>query len=218
MKRWIGILVVVLLVVLAGEFAENWRSLPYVRAQSTTVGFAGGGLGIQGGVLSGNGSGFTNLNATNISSGTVADARLSGNVPLLNATNVFTGNNSFSGTVGANTVDWQCDVTGFCTMATLSVTKNLAGSVGIQTATVVGGCTFAAGAIGNSCTNTIILPVAESDTSYVITGCSVVSPSTGHTTTGGPNTLTTTTFKVDSVALDAVSTGGGTVECMVVHP
>lgn len=37
-----------------------------------------------------NGSALTNLNATNIASGTVADARLSANVPLLNAANTFT--------------------------------------------------------------------------------------------------------------------------------
>jgi hypothetical protein len=40
----------------------------------------------------GNGSSLTNLNASALASGTVADARLSGNVPLLNAAvNAFTG-------------------------------------------------------------------------------------------------------------------------------
>src|SRR5690606_8034087 len=43
-----------------------------------------------GGTISGNGSGLTNLNASNLSSGTLADARLSSNVPLLNAANTFT--------------------------------------------------------------------------------------------------------------------------------
>lgn len=38
----------------------------------------------------GDGSLLTNLNAGNISSGTIADARLSANVPLLNAANAFT--------------------------------------------------------------------------------------------------------------------------------
>lgn len=37
-------------------------------------------------------------NASNLTSGTLADARLSGNVPLLNAGNNFTGNNSFVST------------------------------------------------------------------------------------------------------------------------
>lgn len=45
----------------------------------------------------GSGAGLTSLNASNITSGTLSDARLSTNVPLLNANNVFTGNNTFSG-------------------------------------------------------------------------------------------------------------------------
>lgn len=39
----------------------------------------------------GSGAGLTALNATNITTGTLTDARLSTNVPLLNAANVFTG-------------------------------------------------------------------------------------------------------------------------------
>jgi hypothetical protein len=52
--------------------------------------------------LSGDGSGLTNLNASNISTGTLNDARLSSNVPLKNGNNVFTGINSF-GTVNGTT-------------------------------------------------------------------------------------------------------------------
>ncbi len=43
----------------------------------------------------GDGSGLTALNAANVSSGTLADARLSANVALLNNTQVFTGTNTF---------------------------------------------------------------------------------------------------------------------------
>ncbi|MFZ4576703.1 MAG: hypothetical protein ACOYN0_20160, partial [Phycisphaerales bacterium] len=46
----------------------------------------------------GNGAGITALNASNISAGTLADARLSANIPLLSAANGFTGSNTFSGT------------------------------------------------------------------------------------------------------------------------
>ena len=46
--------------------------------------------------LSGNGAGMTNLAAGNIASGSLSDARLSANVPLLNGTNVFTGTNTFT--------------------------------------------------------------------------------------------------------------------------
>ena len=49
--------------------------------------------------LSGNGAGMTNLAAGNIASGSLDDARLSSNVPLLNGTNVFTGTNRYTGTV-----------------------------------------------------------------------------------------------------------------------
>lgn len=58
------------------------------------------------------GSALTALNATELTTGTVADARLSANVPLLDAaTNTFTGNASFGGTLG---------VTGTTTLGTLS--------------------------------------------------------------------------------------------------
>lgn len=51
------------------------------------------------------GSALTALNGSNIASGTVADARLSSNVPLKNAANVFssTGDTSFAGKVGIGT-------------------------------------------------------------------------------------------------------------------
>ncbi len=46
--------------------------------------------------FSGPGSSLTSLNGTNISTGTVADARLSSNVPLKNGSNTFTGTNTFA--------------------------------------------------------------------------------------------------------------------------
>jgi hypothetical protein len=51
-----------------------------------------------------NGSNLTNLNASNISSGTLADARLSTNVALLNANQTFTGANTFSQAITVNTI------------------------------------------------------------------------------------------------------------------
>lgn len=55
----------------------------------------------------GDGSGLTSLNGSNIASGTVADARLSSNVPLKNAANVFTGtqtaNTTYASAVGGDT-------------------------------------------------------------------------------------------------------------------
>ena len=50
-----------------------------------------------GNIFGGNGAGLTNLNGSQISSGTVADARLSANVALLNTNQTFTGSNIFTG-------------------------------------------------------------------------------------------------------------------------
>jgi len=49
------------------------------------------------GTFSGTGSGLNNLNASLVTLGTLADARLSANVPLLDQNQVFTGSNSFAG-------------------------------------------------------------------------------------------------------------------------
>ena len=55
------------------------------------------------GSFTGNGSGLFSLNANNISSGSLADGRLSTNVALLNANQVFTGSNEFRTNVGFGT-------------------------------------------------------------------------------------------------------------------
>jgi len=51
------------------------------------------------GKFSGAGSNLTSLNASQLTFGTVADARLSGNVALLNTNQTFTGTNTFTGPV-----------------------------------------------------------------------------------------------------------------------
>lgn len=51
-----------------------------------------------------NGINLINLNASNISTGTVNDARLSSNIPLKNASNTFTQNNLFTANIGINTL------------------------------------------------------------------------------------------------------------------
>jgi hypothetical protein len=51
------------------------------------------------GSFSGDGSLLTGLNGTQITSGTVADARLSSNLPLKNGVNVFANNNDFTSSV-----------------------------------------------------------------------------------------------------------------------
>ena len=53
------------------------------------------------GNFSGNGSGLTSLNASQITSGTLPDARLSGNVPLLGGNQAFSGVNTFGSTANS---------------------------------------------------------------------------------------------------------------------
>jgi hypothetical protein len=60
--------------------------------------FSGAFNGAFGGAFTGNGSSLSNLNASQLTSGTVADARLSANVPLLNGNQAFSGVNSFTNT------------------------------------------------------------------------------------------------------------------------
>jgi hypothetical protein len=53
------------------------------------------------------GANLTNLNASNASSGTLSDSRLSSNVPLKNAANTFTGGTQ-AATSAAGSVGWSC--------------------------------------------------------------------------------------------------------------
>src|SRR5690606_37804007 len=56
-----------------------------------------------GGTISGNGSGLTNLNASNLSSGTVPGARLGGNQTMA-GNKTFSGNVTINGAVRAGTI------------------------------------------------------------------------------------------------------------------
>ncbi|MBS1724415.1 MAG: hypothetical protein JSS66_15845 [Armatimonadetes bacterium] len=77
----------------------------YVRLQTTTPGTAQAGHAnvtgtVRAGSFVGGGGGLTGLSASNISQGTLGQARLPGNVAFTNANNDFTGTNSFDGFVG----------------------------------------------------------------------------------------------------------------------
>jgi hypothetical protein len=81
---------------LSGTVPASALSGPYGNA--LTLNNAGNSYnGTFNGSVSGNGSGLTGLNASQLTTGTVPDARLSGNVALLNANQTFAGVNTFSG-------------------------------------------------------------------------------------------------------------------------
>jgi hypothetical protein len=93
------------------------------------------------GVFAGNGTGLTNLAATNLT-GTVADARLSTNVAQLSANQAFTGANRFAGvgvlTNAANTLAGTLSGNG----GGLTNLNAAAISGGITTNLLIGGHTF----------------------------------------------------------------------------
>lgn len=64
------------------------------------------------------GANLTNLNASNLASGTVTDARLSANVPLINAVNNFSAANTFSAAGTALSVTNNATIGGTLTVTT----------------------------------------------------------------------------------------------------
>jgi hypothetical protein len=94
----------------------------------------------------------------------------------------------------------------------LQVIKEILNNQGLQSISVAG-CTITQGAIGNRCSNTIKLPVAESSTRYHVV-CSA-NNGKGPWTVGNTTSITDTGFTVDSIALSASAAGGGLVSCIV---
>jgi hypothetical protein len=77
---------------------------------------------------SGSGASLTSLNASNISSGTLTDARLSSNVVLLNKAQTFTANNTYSTSANlyfAGGTTYYINTSGSAKFNTLNVTGNV---------------------------------------------------------------------------------------------
>lgn len=88
-----------------------------------------------GGNLFGNGSGLTALNGSQVTTGTVPDARLSGNVALLNGNpQTFTGSNIFSGGL-SNSAQTSLNTLTVGSTANFTTISNLGGAAGIGPAT-----------------------------------------------------------------------------------
>ncbi len=93
--------------ILLARRAESGQTDSLVRLQQSTPGVTQvGNSNVSGtskaGQFVGGGAGITGINATNIATGTLGDARLSPNVALENVSNLFTASNQFNGFVGIN--------------------------------------------------------------------------------------------------------------------
>jgi hypothetical protein len=110
-----------------------------------------------GGTFSGLGSGLTNLNASVISSGTLPDARLSGNVSLLGSL------------IGSNEVDWTTMPAGLQDGDQLGLTNN-------QTGVTLSG-TFSGGHVGNgaSLTNLAVETLVSSTGTNTVSSIDLTS-------------------------------------------
>ncbi|HWD18527.1 MAG TPA: tail fiber domain-containing protein [Verrucomicrobiae bacterium] len=110
--------------------------------------------------FSGGGGALTGLNASQLTSGTVPDARLSANVGLQNGTNVWTGTNRIAGVLVATNANniLTGTLTGSITGSAASFTGSLGGDVtGPQSGTTVasvGGQTAASIATATTAANT----------------------------------------------------------------
>ncbi|GDY00649.1 hypothetical protein LBMAG48_30520 [Phycisphaerae bacterium] len=112
----------------AGVLADARLSTNVPRLNAATSAFTGGvSATTLTGTHVGDGTGVTNLNASNVASGTLADARLSANVPRLNAANVFSGAMtaaSFAGS-GAGLVNLSASNVASGTLADARLSSNI---------------------------------------------------------------------------------------------
>lgn len=90
----------------------------------------------------GNGAGITALNASNITAGTLADARLSTNIPLINGINTFSGSNAFLATTLFN------NTVGIGVANSSAFRLQLAGGAGVWRGGVAAGGTSRATVLG----------------------------------------------------------------------
>ncbi len=179
-----------------------------------------------------NATNLTNLNASSLSSGTVADGRLSANVALLNAGNIFSNGNTFSAGITTNTIDTGTGLTvgntarsltlqgnattnitattglnattvGFSGIPTGSVTYNFDRSAAPGTYTI---CTTAGGACGGGGGGTVSSPGGTANKLAKFTAAQTIADSsitdTGTAVTIQPSGNSTSTFQV-------VNAGGG---------
>ncbi|MCU1251522.1 MAG: hypothetical protein JWQ49_4551 [Edaphobacter sp.] len=95
----------------------------------------------------------------------------------------------------------------------IQATQKLANGAGMQVATATG-CTAKAGTLLSTCNVTVALPVAEPDTAYDVTGCTLKGAAA---IMGNVSSLTTTDFVVAEYAATLSGATAGTISCLVTH-
>jgi hypothetical protein len=127
------------------------------------------GANLFSGTFSGNGTNLVDLNASQLTGGTVADARLSTNVALLDTNQTFTGTNIFTGVVsstGTNIFTGVVNFTGTNTFTGINTFTNLGNSFS--------GSFFGNGLVGWIATNGTAVQ-AQSDRGYLLTNSQIVT-------------------------------------------
>lgn len=157
-----------------------------------------------------NGTNLVSLNATALSSGTVADARLSANVALLNATQTFTGPNTFTGTIFANAIQ----PTASMTIGSTSQNLTLQGNLNTKLTATSGANLVAVGFTGTPIGNvTYAFDAATTPGSYTV--CTSVgncaSAGGGVTTLGGTTNRLTKFTGAQSVGDSSITDTGALV-------
>ncbi len=138
-----------------------------------------------GGTFTGTGSSLSNLNASQLTTGTVADARLSSNVALLNQNQTFTGTNTFT---GPNLFTSSNSFTGTNQFTGANTFTNLANS-------------FSGSFFGNGLVGWVVVPnaavTAQIDHGYVLTSAQFTTV-----------TMPTNPGVVDIVRISGAGAGG----------
>jgi len=174
------------------------------------------------GSFNGNGANVTNVNGSQITSGTIADARLSANIARLNANQTFTGTNTFVGAIVFNGLNLQPNAGSNGSVNVIEGSSGNYVSNGIIGATIGGG--GATNYLGVAYTNKVTavfgtvsggLGNTASGTAATVGGGELNTASLDSTTVGGgfnnaaTNGSTTVAGGFDNLAGGNVATVGG---------
>lgn len=134
---------------------QTFSSLTGFGAGLSVTGAVNASGGIAGATISGDGSALTSLNATNISSGTLADGRLSANVALLTGAQTFSGSKTFS----SGLVLGQSTISSLATVARAVSLPDEAGTICLSNTNTCGFLRLASGALQTDASNNDVLAV-----------------------------------------------------------